>query len=436
VGSAFQGEARKSLKLQVRVAVILRRMTLHKIDAVGFGDLCESYEMAMEVGMRIVLRGWVFAVILAWVMAGLAAGQNPAKFLTNDDVMAMVKAGQSADAILNAFQNHGTDFDVSPEALLKLKKSGVPQKVIDGMTAAVKQQQDAAAAMLSTAQARNAAEEAEEKAEADKVEAARAAQAAALSSLATARPGEPSVAMLEGTEKQALVVSHTQIVPINSSLLQGSPSQMSSLDLLATDGALTAALTSMGQMMDKANTMMPGSGKTSMTLTSNPLVAPAMMAASLFSKYRAASTQMIDVWAIPGLKSGAVAQESRPTLLVQFDGFLGVNVGEYEPILVKLPLSPSSFRLVGAAMAKGSDMQSSTADWSMYASFLERKMAVQLTKVATGRYLLQPSDGLLPGEYGIVLRPVNKEKKFSGSNVSQNLGEGLVFNCVWSFEVP
>jgi len=63
-------------------------------------------------------------------------------------------------------------------------------------------------------------------------------------------------------------------------------------------------------------------------------------------------------------------------------------------------------------------------------------MAVQVTKVATGRYLLQPSDGLLPGEYGIVLRPVNKEKKFSGSNVSQNLGEGLVFNCVWSFEVP
>jgi hypothetical protein len=359
-----------------------------RIDAVQRADLCESYEMAMNIGMWVVLRKWKLAAILAGIIAGLPAAQNPAKFLTNDDVIA-----------------------------------------------AVKQQQDAAATMLSTAQAKSAAEEAAEKADADKVEAARAARATALSSLATAKPGEPSLAMLEGAEKQALVVSHTQIVPINSSLLQGGPSQMSSLDVLATDGALTAVLTSVGQMMDKANTMMPGSGKTSMTLTSNPLVAPAMVAVGLFSKYRAASTQMIDVWAIPGLKSGTVAEGGRPTLVVQFDGFLGVNVGEFEPILAKLPLSPSGFRLVGATVAKGSDMQGSTADWSMYASFLERKMAVQVMKVAAGRYLLQPSDELAPGEYGIVLRPVNKEKKFAGSNVSQNLGDGLVFNCVWSFEV-
>jgi hypothetical protein len=381
-----------------------------------------------------ILAGTIVGLIVG-LLGGIAAAQNPAKFLTNDDVIAMVKGGQSADAILDAFQKQGTDFDVSPEALTKLKKNGVPQKVMDAMIAAVKQQQDAAAAMLSAAQAKSAAEEAEEKSEADKMEAARAARAEAISSLTTAKPGEPSVAMLQGAEKQALVVSHAQIVPINAGLLQGSPSQMSSLDLLATDGALTAALTTVGQMIDKANTMMPGSGKTSMTLTSNPLVAPAMMAAGLFSKYRAASTQMIDVWAIPGLKSATVAHEGRLTLLVQFDGFLGVNVGEYEPIIIKLPLSPSIFRLVGATMAKGSDMQSSGTDWTMYASFLEKRMAVQVTKVAPGRYYLRPSEGLAAGEYAIVLRPVNKEKKFAGNNVSENLGDGLVFNCVWSLEV-
>jgi hypothetical protein len=48
---------------------------------------------------------------------------------------------------------------------------------------------------------------------------------------------------------------------------------------------------------------------------------------------------------------------------------------------------------------------------------------------------LQASGGLAPGEYGVVLRPVNKAKKFSGNNVAQNLGDGLVFNCVWSLEV-
>jgi hypothetical protein len=48
---------------------------------------------------------------------------------------------------------------------------------------------------------------------------------------------------------------------------------------------------------------------------------------------------------------------------------------------------------------------------------------------------VQVSGGLTPGEYGLVLRPVTKAKKFSGSSVAQNVGDGLVFNCVWSFEV-
>lgn len=39
------------------------------------------------------------------------------------------------------------------------------------------------------------------------------------------------------------------------------------------------------------------------------------------------------------------------------------------------------------------------------------------------------------GEYGIALRPINKEKKFSGSSVSENVGDRLIFNFVWSFEV-
>jgi len=37
--------------------------------------------------------------------------------------------------------------------------------------------------------------------------------------------------------------------------------------------------------------------------------------------------------------------------------------------------------------------------------------------------------------YGIALRPINKDKKFSGSSVSENVGERLIFNSVWCFEV-
>ena len=45
-----------------------------------------------------------------------------------------------------------------------------------------------------------------------------------------------------------------------------------------------------------------------------------------------------------------------------------------------------------------------------------------------GRYLA-------PGEYAVVLRPISKGKKFSGAEVVQNQGPGLLFNSAWSFTV-
>lgn len=376
--------------------------------------------------------GAILAVGLAAAgLATVAAAQDTTKFLTNDDIVAMVKAGQSTDAILNAIQTRGTDFDVSLDAVVQLKKSGVPKEVIDAMAASVKQQRDASAEMLSARQAKAANEEAAEKAEADKEEAVRAARASLLSELKTGVTGEPAVAILQGTEKQALAVAHTQIVPVNVA-----PAQAPTLEALATDNAVTSALTGVAQMLAKAGSAMPGSGNGSMTITANPLVAPAMMAMSLLSKYKAASTQMTAVWAIAGRRSETVLHDRRPIVEVRFDGFIGVNVGEYEPILIRLPQSSSTFRLVGATVAKVSDMQSTSADWSMYAAFMERRIPTQETKVDAGRYLLEPNDALRAGQYGVVLRPVSKEKKFTGSNVGQSVGDGLIFNCVWSFEVP
>lgn len=59
-----------------------------------------------------MLRKWVLAAILAGVLAAIGAAQGAPKFLTNDDVVSMVKAGQDADAILGALKSEGTDFVV------------------------------------------------------------------------------------------------------------------------------------------------------------------------------------------------------------------------------------------------------------------------------------------------------------------------------------
>lgn len=66
---------------------------------------------------------------------------------------------------------------------------------------------------------------------------------------------------------------------------------------------------------------------------------------------------------------------------------------------------------------------------------VEHRVPAQATKASSGRYTLQTGSGLGAGEYGVVLRPLNKDKKFSGNSIGQNQGDGLVFNCVWSFEV-
>ena len=120
---------------------------------------------------------------------------------------------------------------------------------------------------------------------------------------------------------------------------------------------------------------------------------------------------------------------------MDFDNIPGVNPDKYEPVIVKLTPSKNNFRLVGATQAKQDVFDSSTMDWEIYSSFIEERVASNPQKLAAGHYQLQPAAALAPGEYGVALRPLNKNKKFSSSAVAQNSGDGLLFNAVWAFSV-
>lgn len=56
--------------------------------------------------------------------------------LTNGDVIKMVKGGVPESAILSSMQSSPDKFDLSPAALIGLRKAGVSQKIVDAMTAA------------------------------------------------------------------------------------------------------------------------------------------------------------------------------------------------------------------------------------------------------------------------------------------------------------
>lgn len=81
--------------------------------------------------MRNTRRSLLLVSIL--IFASCATAAQEAKPLTNDDVVAMVKAGLPESTIVLAVQKGPSNFDTSPQALIQLKNQGVPPKVLDAM---------------------------------------------------------------------------------------------------------------------------------------------------------------------------------------------------------------------------------------------------------------------------------------------------------------
>lgn len=57
------------------------------------------------------------------------------KPLTNADIVRMVKAGLAAEIIVASIGSSDQKFDVSPDALIALKRDGVPDSVVHAMVA-------------------------------------------------------------------------------------------------------------------------------------------------------------------------------------------------------------------------------------------------------------------------------------------------------------
>jgi hypothetical protein len=336
----------------------------------------------------------VAVLICAVLFIGFALAQNNTKPLTNDDVVAMVKGGLPENTVINAINAQDSNFDVSATALIKLKQQGVNSKIMDAMLAAANKKHSAAPAPAPAA-----------------------APAAAPAPAAAA--GQPSVTVLKGTTPQPIPVSKTQIAQTKT--------KATSLNALSTDNALGQAMQSVA--MSAAQEAAYRSG--SYTGASAIGAAGGVMGGLMGHR----KPTVTDVWALPGQKSDLVLDSNQPSFEVHFANIPGVVADEYEPALVKLASSPNNFRLVGATQAKQDVLESSTLDWEIYSSFIEERVGAQATKVSSGEYKLQAAAALPAGEYGVVLRPLNKSKKFSGSSVAQNSGEGLLFNSVWAFAV-
>lgn len=355
-----------------------------------------------------MLRKCLLATMLAAAFTAMgvaASAQTLLKPLANEDVLNMVKGGLGEPTIVDVIQSQESHFDIAPAALLHLKKNGVSATIIDVMVDAAKhQRQTAPCATVAAAPAPSAA--------------------APPAPIDTRALGQPAVLLVQGDARQPLPPGRTQIAQTKA--------KPSTLNALASDGTLTQALGGANQGMANMGMMKPGSTMANGAMMAMPMLAPAMLASNLLSHRNAPVT---DVWAVAGQKSETVVHVAQPVFEVHYETIPGINSDEYEPVLLRLEPTPSNFRLVGATQARPDELQTSAADWGIYSGFVEERIPAQATRVSPGNYKVQPSSQLAAGEYGVALRPINRNKMFVGSSIAQNTGDGLMFDAVWSFEV-
>lgn len=141
------------------------------------------------------------------------------------------------------------------------------------------------------------------------------------------------------------------------------------------------------------------------------------------------------VWGVPAPASSNVLQTTQPTFTVDFSRVLGATPDDYQPAIMKLTPAQNTCRIIGATEAKADASSSPGADWQVYSHFLEEPVQTKADKVGTGKYKVSATAELAPGEYGLVLRPISKSKKFSGGDVARAQGDGLMFDAVWTFQI-
>jgi hypothetical protein len=318
-------------------------------------------------------------------------GQQP---LTNADVVKMVKSGLPASVISNAIQANETDFDVSANGLIALQKAGVPQAVMDAMISASSKKRSSSAASS-------------------------AAPATAAAPAATLpNGGQLAVTVAQGGKSMALPLQKTQLAQTKS--------KASSLGALATDSAVNQAFqVGVNEAAWQAWSHGGGYG------TYSGVTAGASVMSGIMGHRKPSVTY---VWALPGPSAGN-ALENSPNFDVTFTGIPGINEEEYEPAIVKLTPTSNNWRLVGASQGKADTMQDSSANWEVYSSYVEEKVPVRANKLGSGHVQISPASPLSAGQYGVVLRPRSKSKRFAGADVANNQGEGLIFNSVFAFAV-
>jgi hypothetical protein len=373
------------------------------------------------MGCRIRITSTLALGLFAAALAGRAHSQT--KPLTDSDVIKMTKSGLGESTILAVIQASPCNFDGSPNALIAMKNVGVTQNVLNAVLAAAASKSSPTTTSAPGSQSWPPSG----KAASQNVTPASSSPPPLVA--VPSAPKEPTVLQLAGTQPGAAASQGPSPVSLEKNQLVQTKTKASSLGGLAGN-SLTAQALQAGSNTASTEVLLHTSGSTGGVVASQA----GSIFGSMVTNRRPSVTY---IWAVAGPTSATQANSNQPRFSLNFAGWMNVNADDFEPCIVKLTPTPAPniWRLVGASRGKEDATSSSAVDWQVYSNFLEDRVPIQLKKTSPGVFDISVTAPLEAGEYGIALRPVSKNLKFSGADIARNQGNGKVFNSVWTFEV-
>jgi hypothetical protein len=232
----------------------------------------------------------------------------------------------------------------------------------------------------------------------------------------------PHCFLLDQAQRKEVNASLTQIAQSASKGGGTGPTKGSLLRMFASQALRFAALSSAGGMMAMpALNMVHGFSPTMMGGM------PGLGAMGGMGMGHPHPPTVTYVWALPGPRSANVLTSNWPRFELNYPDIVGIDPDEYEPALVHLVTTRDNWRLAGATKSKGYGTAS-----AIEANMDEERMPANLVKKERGKYILEPEKPLEAGEYGVVLRPVNKHNSLR-HNVGAQQPEAQIFYSVWDF---
>ena len=362
-------------------------------------------ELALVRRFETYMRPQLLILILA-IGTGFvvhSSAQQTPKPMTNDDVLALVRSKKVAESVIvSEIQSRPSKFNTSTNEIIRLTNAGVTENELNAMIAASNKEASVAPSAKSGAGNSN-----------------NSPDAGASAAIPVSKSRMPKLYVINSGATKELPLEKTQLAETKTK-----PSSMKSLagDSAVTQGMQAGVNTATYSAATHMNSGIGGSA--------------VQQAGGIFSNVMSHRTPRVTyVWGVPSPTSSNILQNAKPTFTLDFSRTIAVNADEYEPAIVKLTPAQNSCRIVGATQGKADIRSTPAADWQMYSHFLEERVASTPQKLGAGKYKIVTNSELAPGEYGVVLRPVSKDKKFSGGDVARAQGDGLMFDAIWTFQI-